>query len=623
MPSGDTLKFYETFLFINFKQRFMKIKNTLRTITTWTITAGLSVILFTSCQKDIKNDSNVTAQQKIQLPLTANPYSLRNVQKAQQTLSEKNQVNSRINITGLPQYVYFKFDPNQLSQQLFKELENDSTVKLLDFPFANAALYNETFALDEDKKNQLIDGFIYGVTNIENTTSLPQLRNATSLTKQFIDTLGLIPEEDTALQFQAYREAGASESQIEALRICLFKRPHGYVRYWDEELPNGSGGFGRLEPVRGMQVWGLVFGIPIHSYTDANGNYQLPWRFSAGTIMGTHAKSDRVNVKPFNTIGPWYQVIPQLIINFVVGSVHIKGWVGACQMRDDVNFDFYGHTQVRYWSQILNGYYFDDIYTAQEGIYNAPNHMICYAHWADKGDFGSASTPMLYHETGGEYTDYFLENLLENPVTGKLLELLHGLLPDMTFRVCGNTAPQHYNSRLAQIVFHELGHASEYRKLGWGWYISMSWAEKRHWKTKYLYGEPGDNDNWGKVQVGESWAEYIGTEHALKKYGTTGWKYSEMQGNFINYPFALEYEDWFDNNWIPTGIYHDLIDTDTNPFEFWDAVGGSSIPLMYAVFNSNTNNMCDYREQFLSTYPAFDQTLTRNLFSHYRLECDK
>ena len=103
MPSGDTLKFYETFLFINFKQRFMKIKNTLRTITTWTITAGLSVILFTSCQKDIKNDSNVTAQQKIQLPLTANPYSLRNVQKAQQTLSEKNQVNSRINITGLPQ----------------------------------------------------------------------------------------------------------------------------------------------------------------------------------------------------------------------------------------------------------------------------------------------------------------------------------------------------------------------------------------------------------------------------------------------------------------------------------------------------------------------------------------
>lgn len=589
-----------------------------------TLVALTATILFSSCQKELSPDVTSTLlkqSQKINLPETVNPYSLRNVQKAQETLSSNSASRSTTSTNGsdMPQYVYFKFSPSELTEDQFLALENDSTVKLLDFPFANAALYNEDFALDETKKEQLTDGSIYGVTNIENTAALNLIKNSSLLQTTFLDTLALIPEEDTTLQYQAFREAGGTETQIARLRICLFKRPSGFVRYRDNELQNPNGSFGRLEPVRNMQVWGLVFGIPLWTHTDGNGYYRFPWRFSAGTIMGTHAKNSRVNVKPFNTMGPWYQVVPQLIVNFIVGSVHVKGWVSSCDMRSDVNFDFNDHRQNKYWSQILNAYYFHDQYAAQDGINNSPQDMICYAHWADAPDFGSASTPMIHQMLDNTFTGQFLVNFFNgNPVTGTLLRLCQALGPDMTFKVCGGTEPQNYNSRLAQTAFHELGHASMYRAVGAGWHLKLALAELTH-----TYGNPGYN-NWGKVQVGESWAEFIGTDNALRRY-TTGVKNSEMLGFPTLFSTALESEDWFaePTRWIPNGVYFDLKDVvNTEPLENpWDDIGGSNNSQLYSIFSSRIDNMCDYREQFISNFPQYDQTRVRNLFNHYNLNC--
>jgi hypothetical protein len=322
-------------------------------------------------------------------------------------------------------------------------------------------MYTGEIELNEVNVEQYKDGNIYGIVPAENGQILSRLSTTTEISTEYLDTLGLIPEEDTALLYQSLTEAGATEEMLARFRICLFKRPSGFVRYQDNQLPNSSGGLGKLEPVRGMQVWALFFGIPFKSYTDANGHYSIPWRFSAGTLMGTHAKNSRVTIKPFNTKGNFFQVVPQLIVNFIVGSVHVRSLVSSCDMKDDVNFNFTGHTQVRYWSQLLNAYYYHDLYAAQDGILSAPqNNMICYAHWADGNDFGNASTPMLYHLTGATYTDQFINWMFGNNVTGTLLNVIHGLLPDMTIRINGNNEPAHYSPRLAQTAFHELAHAS-------------------------------------------------------------------------------------------------------------------------------------------------------------------
>ena len=585
--------------------------------------AFFATVFVFGCHKEVSNSTVANPEIKkpaIQLPSATNPFSLRNVEKAKKNLAKQNDAPISKNLASsaslqtddLPQYVYFKFNPNEITTEEFQALENDSTVKLLDFPFANAGLYNEDFALDENKKEQLTDGNIYGVTSIDNASSLNLVKNSITLQTEFLDTLALIPQEDTALQRQSFLAAGYTDETIDRLfGICLLKRPHGYVRYYDDEFKD-------LEPVRGMQVWGLVFGIPVATYTDGNGYYNFPWRFSAGTIMGTHAKNSRVNIKPFNTMGGFFRVMGQLITNFIVGSVHVKGWVSSCDMRSDVNFDFYDHKQDKYWSQILNAYYFHDQYAAQSGILNAPKYMVCYAHWADAEGFGSASTPMLYHLTGGAFVDEIIQNIFGNPVSGTLSRLIHGLVPDMTFRVCGGTPPPYYNARLAQTAFHELGHASMFRAVGPLWYLDVDLAERTH-----VYGSPG-YDNWGKVQVAESWAEFIGTENALRRY-PNGVKHSTMLG-LVKFADALEKEDWFaeESKWIPNGVYFDLIDnTNAIPDENnWDNVGGSKIQELYNIFYSKPINMCHYRWLFTNSYPQYNQLAVSYLFNHYNLSCD-
>jgi hypothetical protein len=183
------------------------------------------------------------------------------------------------------------------------------------------------------------------VTPIQNTNVFSRLSARSETQMQYLDTLVQVAEEDTTLQYQAFREAGATEEMLGRFRICLFKKPHGFVNYWDTQL-------NRWERVRGMQVWSLFLGIPIYTYSDGNGYYEIPWRYSIGTIMGTKAKNSRVNVKPLDTHGTLIRNIYTLIAQFIVGSQHIEGWVTPCQMRDGKDFNFRGHTQVHYWSQI-------------------------------------------------------------------------------------------------------------------------------------------------------------------------------------------------------------------------------------------------------------------------------
>ncbi len=100
------------------------------------------------------------------------------------------------------------------------------------------------------------------------------------------------------------------------------------------------------------------------------------------------------------------------------------------------------------------------------------------------------------------------------------------------------------------------------------------------------------------------------TQHALRNYGPVwGFKnFAEL--GITNYSaFNIDRERYFNQAWIPTGFYNDLIDVaNANGGEFADdLVGGSSISNMYFVFDSKTDDMCVYSNQFRGAYPAFNQ----------------
>lgn len=570
-----------------------------------------------SCKKDLQQDKPVDLPtQKTELPAAKiNPFSYSNILKAKQTLATKNDQSSlsRTNQNDADRlYTYLKFDPAKVTGEILKQLEADTTIKILDFPFANGEIYNDEFALDETKAKQLADGSLYAVVK-KNTTTETLLKSRVLNSVQ-LDELFLPEEIDTTLQFQALLEAGYTQEQLNALRICLFKRPQGFVRYTDQET-------GQLRGVGGMQVWGLVFGIPLHTYTNGSGHYNFPWRFSLGTIMGTHAKNLRINIKPFNTQGGWIATLP---LQFIVGSVHIHGWVGSCAMRNEVNFHFTEHRQNRYWAQLMDGVNLHDQYSSNDNIENAPSFLTMYAHWADR--YGGASTPLLGHL---QYGPLLVEGIINGLFDGNInlandlpniFNLLTGLLPDITIRV-GNDERRRYSSRLMQTLFHELAHASYYRQVGQQHYLELVQAEL--YNGLFSGCGPYNCDNAGEqeyISVSESWAEYLGTIHARRLH-PNGFKTSTFFGGFVDYSAALEQETFFENRNIPTGIFNDLNDVTNTAFEPWDRTGGLRIEQMYRAFEPNVTTMCNYQQQINTRFPNLNANDIFEIFWRHEAGC--
>jgi hypothetical protein len=237
--------------------------------------------------------------------------------------------------------------------------------------------------------------------------------------------------------------------------------------------------------------------------------------------------------------------------------------------------------------------------------------MVCYAEWNNKSVIGSASTPLFNYIGGDPELLKIFNNWWSGGISGLstyFTLLLSHQLPDVTFSVGSAGEPVHYSSVLAQTIFHELGHASQFRQVGNAWYASLVAAEALLPRDGG-YGN-ADYDDWGRVQVAESWAEFIGTQYARRRYGNSGFKHFEFNGSGLVDQISLaniDRERGFLERWIPTGFYYDLIDN-VNAFggeNGDDNIGGSSIHNIYSVFNRNTNNMCDYLWQFDSAYPAF------------------
>ncbi len=573
----------------------------------WILFAML-LISIVSCKKDIQQTETIEVV-KIKTEITVakiNPFSYENIKKAKTKIQSRDKHssftrNSQIEANRL--YSYLKFNPNTINGNILKELEKDSTARILDFPFANGEIYNEQFALNESKAKQLADGNLYAVVKKNSPTEA--LLKGYIVNALQLDELYLPDETDTALQFQALIQAGYTLEELNSFRICLLKRPHDYVRYKDQET-------NVLKAVSGMQVWCLVFGIPLHTYTNNNGFYNIPWRFSLGTIMGTHAKNPRINIKPINTDNWGPSIAPpvlSVISNFIIGSTFIYGWVGSCAMNDEVNFHFTDHLQNRYWAQLMDAVNLHDQYSDADNIDKAPNNLSMYAHWDD--EYGAAAAPMLGHL---QYLPLLIEGIINGVFGGNvnlsnnfpnLFNLLTGLLPDLTVKV-GLYEQDHYSSQLMQTVFHELSHASYLKQVGQSHYLEIMTAEFNNGISSgcgpYNCANAGEQQYVG---LAEGWAEYLGTVYALRNHPNGVKRSTFFGGQFVTFATALEQERWFENFNIPTGVFNDLNDiANTNSSEnIWDRTGGLSIENMYRTFEPNVTNYCNYYSELQNRFP--------------------
>lgn len=301
-----------------------------------------------SCKKALEEQINSPSNSKSKLTRAAsnkvsvNPYSVDNIQKSLAEL-HRNETLDQNRI-----YYYYKFNPEKVTGDILKELENDNSLKILDYPFGDGNLYskdNSELTLEDLESRK--DGNLYIV--YKSTSNIDYIfKNGADIDALKLDELYLPQPNDQDLQLQALISSGyTSEPDISSLKFklpCLLKQPCGKVTYLDQED-------GNTKPVPEIEVWALVFGIPVTTNTNQNGDYCIPYHFSVGTLMGTHAKNSKVRVKPLNTTGTIVGAALSIISNFIIGSNHTEGWFGSCAMKNSINIHFGSHTQARYWAK--------------------------------------------------------------------------------------------------------------------------------------------------------------------------------------------------------------------------------------------------------------------------------
>jgi hypothetical protein len=548
------------------------------------------------CNKDeilnISNSNNTNGKRKnTSIELKVNPCSKAIMQKALQDLGRPNDIDeSRV-------YHYYQFNPEKVTGDMLSIIEQDKNLQILDFPFADPKLYKED--MEETWENTirpLKDGNLYVVVN-KNSPANNIFENS-ELGAKKLNELYLPHEYDSTLMERAYRVALDSSSKLKlfGIRLCFFKRPRGYVRYRDF----GTSNTGIVRPVQGMKVFALVFGIPVNTYTDNNGYYSIPWLFNFGTFVGTHAQNHRANIKPLTTNSGWFANIGNVILNFILGSRHVEGWFGVCRIGDnDINIEFHQHNQVRLWAQLLHSVALHHSFCAQDGILPAPDNMTIYAQWDNSA--GRASCPMLGHiqiNPVSIMSKVFGTNLQNS--APNLFNQITGLLPDMTVKV--SSAGQNDVGRM-ETDLHELAHASLFRRVGSIWWTEVITNIVAGGNCTGGYGCIGDI-HWGKTQVNESWASYLGREHHRRIHPNAN-IYVRLKNNaweWRSYTNNQALEDmvyYTTNDWLHPGIFHDIRDNYSST-EPQDNLSGYSIASMYNAFNTQTNGFCGWRHTFHS-----------------------
>ena len=467
-----------------------------------------------------------------------NPYSVANMQKALTALNQtsKSYTGKTLSMSEIEATHYYIKVLIENQEQL-EAFETDS-INLSEIPMdveiEQEGSYYEGEFLTEKKEKQ------WFYTAIPVDYQLPS-----DLTYEKLEDLFLQEEEDEedqALTASTGRSASSAISsdflndlEEEALKLTdnyeeledegvsserrKRKRPKGTITVYNTET-------GKNDPVVGIKVktrrwfkWG-------HGWTNSDGKY---------SINRKYRRSVHYTIVFKNTIG--FKVRNDLLAisagrfhpgkhsrsGYSVRFIHSKGWRMAT-----VN-----NATVKYFN-----------YCSQLGI-TKPHSNLRIQTNKKKSDKGS-SAGMLRRtwRLVGFYTRSSLKGYLKsigiNLVTnGILTSKLRYFLPDLIIKTGDNAYSSKKTFGVYKSTFHELAHASHYRKVG-----NAYWIKYINYIIDYgAYGD-GTGENAGVCGVGELWGYYLQYELLRREFpGKTEDKYYNKNKDWFNPGFLKEVAD--------------------------------------------------------------------------------
>jgi hypothetical protein len=585
----------------------------------------LSFILLCCQKEEIPIKIEETEDEKI-IEKT-NPYNISAMIVATSLLKENQRVTKTLSMNDYTD-VYYKFTP-QTSDEVALLYQNDDLV-LLTTPITQKTIINEPLQDPLPPADEFVSLYTVAKKDYVIPTTTTEVLDQLYLPEDLDPTLeyvghyvtGNLDEQptvvsadenlpgETYLNLPEYDPNGlvhAGENNpgarvkwgfLKKIRLPKRSFPKGKVTVWDNRLGT--------VPVPGVKVRVIHWGQVVSGLTDANGNYHI----DAGFWVGTHAHvlfdDNRVLIKPFDTRNAGTTAL-SVINSMITGSIHNVGWKSKSSL-ENMNIHLSHNNQARLWCLIkvaVAKYY---QYCMQVGINPPPGKLTLYAHWAKSN--GAASAPMLNYVTGINKTNWIHQGLADVglTLTSELVNNVLAILPDVTIKVNAN---ENINSdRITHTVFHELAHASHYKRVDnafWAEYISYIVSNGG-------YGNENTANN-GICALSESWAEYIGDRFSNLYHGSLLPLNNEEQAH-----------DGI-NDWIPYGVFWDMTDN-TGGAEpiilvkntsrtIFDNVSGFTTAQYYQTLTPTVKNPATFKTNFITKYGSAQNTLINNLFTSY------
>lgn len=273
------------------------------------------------------------------------------------------------------------------------------------------------------------------------------------------------------------------------------------------------------------------------------------------------------------------------------------------------------------WSTVNNATvkYLD--YCKQFGIGEPHDNLRIVAN----GNSGGGAAPMLRRTWGavGFTTNSNLVSFLNKAVIfvslNKIWLVARFVLPDIIIKANANQG----TDGVFETTFHELAHASHFKKVGNGYWIKYI----NYIITYGAYGD-GHGKNAGLCALGEAWGFHLGYFLTIQEFGNNNRILTATAfENFDprekpNNTGSGRYNNannigW--TGWIPGGIMSDLTDTNSDLIRagFRDNASGYNIKDIYDALDSDIESPQAFRDRLLTENNNMDASDVRNLFGAY------
>ncbi|MEX0361176.1 MAG: hypothetical protein AB3N10_09335, partial [Allomuricauda sp.] len=442
------------------------------------------------------------------------------------------------------------------------------------------------------KYEKLEDLFLIEASDLGEEVEDEEMKTTTIGGKTGISKKFLYDLEDEALMLTGNYEA---EQSLNSSAVARSKqRPQGHVRVLNTVSNN-------FDPVVGVKVKTRRWFKWAKGWTNAEGFY----RVNRGYRRDVHYTVVFKNSRGFKI---WPSVVSVSAARYRAGK-HSK-------FGHNINF---GTNSVGWrWATVNNATrrYLD--YCTQFGIGRPHSNLRIVA----LGGSGASSAPMLrrvwgfYGFTSKSKVVTFLAKANKLSMGANLVaHMLKFIQPDLIIRANANRG----TDRVFATTFHELAHASHFKKVG-----SRYWIRYINYIISYgAYGN-GSGKNHGICALGEAWGNHIEHFLVIQEFGNNNRILS--LGAFENFdPWERPRGDGVDKftgswrGWMPCGIMHDLMDINTDLVRagFTDDVTGYSIRNIYDALDSGIESPQAFRDRLLTENDNRDVDDVRELFEAY------